>query len=207
MIYDQFGFGDHLTDAVGFYDRHPHWSRMGRALHDVSKVLDYLVDEEGIAAESVPPTDPGKIYLCGFAYGGMVGLYATALDDRIAGIACFSAFTPMRTDTDAKPTGGIRQYWEWHALIPKLGLYHQREPTLPYDYDDLFGLIAPRHCLVYSPTRDRFSDHEDVKACIMKARASWQDKNGLTFMGPDDICRFQRNQQDALVSWLEVAVQ
>ena len=95
-----------------------------------------------ITAQPVPPTDPGKVYICGFAYGGMVGLYATALDERISGLACFSGFTPMRTDTDAKPTGGIRQYWEWHALIPKLGLYHQKESTIPYDYDDVLALIA-----------------------------------------------------------------
>lgn len=204
VMYDQFGFGDHLTDAVGFYDRHPHWSRMGRAVYDVRKVIDFLVDGKGITAQPVPPTDPRKIYLCGFAYGGMVGLYATALDERIAGIACFSGFTPMRTDTDAKSTGGIRQYWEWHALMPKLGLYHGKEATLPYDYDDVLALIAPRRCLIYSPTRDRFSDSEDIKACIMKAEAAWQGADALTFMSPDDICRFQRNQQDALVRWLTV---
>ena len=83
----------------------------------------------------------------------MVGLYATALDERIAGLACFSGFTPMRTDTDAKPTGGIRRYWEWHALIPKLGLYHQKESTIPYDYDDVLALIADRKCLIYAPAR------------------------------------------------------
>jgi len=203
VMYDQFGFGDHLTDAVGFYDKHPHWSRMGRAVYDVQKVIDFLVDGKGITAQPVPPTDPGKIYICGFAFGGMVGLYATALDERIAGIACFSGFTPMRTDTDAKPTGGIRQYWEWHALMPKLGLYHGKEATIPYDYDDVIGLIAPRKCLIYSPTRDRFGSNEDIKQCVMKAKASWHDEDALTFISPDDICRFQHEQQDALVRWLE----
>lgn len=207
VMYDQFGFGDHLIDAVGFYDKHPHWSRMGRAVHDVSRVIDFLVDGKGIAAQPVPRTDPGRIYTCGFAYGGMVGLYATALDERIAGIACFSGFTPLRTDTDAKPTGGIRQYWQWHALIPKLGLYHGEEASIPYDYEDVLGLISPRECLIYSPTRDRFSDNEDVKACSMKAKASWQDESGLTFMTPDDTCRFQRDQQNVLVKWLNTAVE
>jgi pimeloyl-ACP methyl ester carboxylesterase len=203
VMYDQFGFGDHLTDAIGFYDRHPHWSRMGRAVYDVKRVIDFLVEGKGITAQPVPPTDPGKIYICGFAYGGMVGLYATALDERITGLACFSGFTPMRTDTDAKPTGGIRQYWQWHALLPKLGLYHGKESTLPYDYDDVLALISPRKCLIYAPTRDRFTDSIDVKASVTKAKASWQDEEGLTFMSPDDICRFQRDQQDVVVEWLE----
>ena len=206
VMYDQFGFGDHLNDAVGFYDTYPHWSRMGRAVYDVQKVIDFLVDGKGITAQPVPPTDPDKIYICGFAYGGMVGLYATALDERIAGLACFSGFTPMRTDTDAKPTGGIRQYWQWHALMPKLGLYHGKESTIPFDYDDVLALIAPRKCLIYAPTRDRFADSEDVKACIMKTKALWQDEDALTFVSPDDICRFQREQQDALVRWFEATV-
>jgi pimeloyl-ACP methyl ester carboxylesterase len=202
VMYDQFGFGDHLTDAVGFYDKYPHWSRMGRAVYDVSKVIDFLVDGKGITARPVPPTDPGKIILCGFAYGGMVGLYAAALDERVTGLACFSGFTPMRTDTDAKPTGGIRQYWQWHALLTRLGLYHGRESTLPYDYDDVLALIAPRKCLVYAPTRDRFTDSSDIQACIEKARTAWPGTDGLTFMSPDDMCRFQREQQDVLVRWL-----
>ena len=206
VMYDQFGFGDHLTNAFGFYDKHPHWSRMGRAVYDLQKAIDFLIDGKGISAQPVPPANPAQIYLCGFAFGGMVGLYATALDERIAGLACFSGFTPMRTDTDAKPTGGIRQYWEWHAVIPKLGLYHQRESAIPYDYDEVIGMIAPRKCLIYSPARDRFSDIEDIKQCVIKARASWQNKDALTFSSPDDICRFQCDQQDALLRWLETVV-
>jgi len=206
VMYDQFGFGDHLTNAFGFYDKHPYWSRMGRSVYDLQKAIDFLVDGKGISVQPVPPTDPAQIYLCGFAYGGMVGLYATALDERIAGLACFSGFTPMRTDTDAKPTGGIRRYWEWHALIPKLGLYHQRESAIPYDYEEVIGMIAPRKCLIYSPARDRFSDIEDIKQCVMKARTSWQNKDALAFSNPDDICRFQRDQQDALLRWLETIV-
>ena len=179
---------------------------MGRAVYDVQKVIDFLVDGKGITAQPVPPTDPGEIYLCGFSYGGMVGLYATALDERISGLACFSGFTPMRSDTDAKPSGGIRQYWEWHSLIPKLGLYHQRESTIPYDYDDVIALVTGRKCLIYAPTRDRFADPKDVTSCIEKAKASWQGVDALTFERPDDICRFQRTQQDALVRWLETEV-
>ncbi len=206
VMYDQFGFGDHLTDAVGFYDRYPHWSRMGRAVYDVSRVVDFLVDGQGITEKPVPPTDPEKIFLCGFAYGGLVGLYATALDERIAGLACFSGFTPMRSDTDAKPTGGIRRFWEWHALIPKLGLYHQQEAAIPYDYDDLLASIADRQCLIYAPSRDRFVDPADVKSCIEKARKSVRGADNLTSEFPDDICRFQRAQQDALLRWLETKV-
>ena len=90
-------------------------------------------------------------------------------------------------------------------MIPKLGLYHQKETSIPYDYADVLGLIAPRECLIYSPTRDRFSDSEEVKACLMTTKPFWQDADALTFQSPDDICRFQRDQQEVLLRWLETA--
>jgi pimeloyl-ACP methyl ester carboxylesterase len=206
-MYDQYGFGDHLTNAFGFYDRYPHWTKLGRAVYDVRKVLDYLIDGKGNASGPLRATDPSKIFICGFSFGGMVGLYAAALDDRITGVASFSGFTPMRTDTDASPTGGIRKYWEWHAILPKLGLYHEEESKIPFDYEDIIRLIAPRKCLIYSPVRDRYANIADVKDCIAKASAAWDRNGGLVFKSPDDICRFQRDQQDVLVSWLEQSCQ
>jgi pimeloyl-ACP methyl ester carboxylesterase len=204
--YDQFGFGDQITSAFGFYDQFPHWSLLGRAVSDVGSVIDYLVEGKGIAEEEVPETDPAKIYVCGFSYGGMVGLYAAAMDDRISGIGCFSGFTPMRTDTDNKPTGGIRRLWEWHHVIPKLGLYHGKEVKIPYDYDDLIKLIAPRNILIYAPVRDRFSDADDISNWVLKARKAWENKENFVFKSPDDICRFQKDQQDVVIEWLSRAI-
>lgn len=202
VAYDQFGFGDHLTYAFNFYEKNPHWSLLGRAVSDVSKVVDFLIDGKGITREEVPATDPAKIYICGFSYGGMVGLYAAALDNRIAGVASFSGFTPMRTDTDSKPTGGIRRLWEWHHVLPKLGLFHEREATLPYDYDDVIKMIAPRKVLIYAPLKDRFSDAADIKNCLKKVQTTRKGKNNIQFKHPDDICRFQKDQQDVVVDWL-----
>jgi len=202
LAYDQFGFGDQLTSAFDFYRHYPHWSLLGRAVSDVSAVIDYLVDGKGLAEEEVPETDSSKIYICGFSYGGMVGLYAAALDNRIAGVASFSGFTPMRNDTDQKPTGGIRRLWEWHHVLPKLGLYHNKETAIPYDYEDVIQLIAPRDVLIYAPLRDRFSDPADIKTCIGKAQKAWDDKDKVEFQHPDDICRFQKDQQDAFLEWL-----
>jgi pimeloyl-ACP methyl ester carboxylesterase len=200
--YDQFGFGDQITPAFGFYDEYPHWSLLGRAVSDVSHLIDYLVDDKGFAEEEVPDTDPSKIYICGFSYGGMVGLYAAALDKRISGVASFSGFTPMRSDTDEKPTGGIRRLWEWHHVLPKLGLYHKKESKIPYDYEDVIHMIAPRNVLVYAPRRDRFTDADDIQKCIVKAKTAWGNANNLEFKNPDDICRFQKDQQDVVLDWL-----
>jgi hypothetical protein len=125
------------------------------------------------------------------------------LDDRIAGVASFSGITPMRTDTDSKPTGGIRRLWQWHHVLPKLGLFHEREDAIPYDYDDVIKMIAPRKVLIYAPLKYRFSDAEDIKNCIIKVQVAWTGKNNIQFKNPDDICRFQKEQQDVVVEWLD----
>ena len=202
VAYDQFGFGDQLPNAFDFYEKYPQWSKLGRAVNDVSNVVDFLVEGKGISQEIVPKTDPSKIYICGFSYGGMVGLYAAALDKRIAGVASFSGFTPMRTDTDQKATGGIRRLWEWHQVVPKLGLYHNNEAKIPYDYEDVIEMISPRDVLIYAPVKDRFTDSHDINICIDKAQKAWKDKSKLEFSTPDDICRFQKDQQDVVVEWL-----
>lgn len=204
--YDQFGFGDQLTSSFGFYEENPYASLLGRAVFDVSRVIDFLVEGKGLAAEGVPETDPSKIYLCGFSYGGMVGLYAAALDERIAGVASFSGFTPMRTDTDVKSTGGIRRLWEWHHVLPKLGLYQGRESHIPYDYSDLLELIAPRSVLIYAPLRDRFADAEDIRNAVEEAQIAWPNPRGMQASFPDDVCRFQKDQQDMLVEWLNQVI-
>jgi len=202
VAYDQFGFGDQLPNAFDFYEKYPHWSKLGRAVNDVSKVVDFLVDGKGISQEIVPKTDPSKMYICGFSYGGMVGLYAAALDERIAGVASFSGFSPMRTDTDQKATGGIRRLWEWHQVLPKLGLYHNNEAKIPYDYEDVIQMISPRDVLIYAPINDRFADSNDISICIDKAQKAWKDKSKFEFRNPEDICRFQKDQQDVVVEWL-----
>ncbi len=202
VAYDQFGFGDHLLDAVDFYKKHPHWSKLGRAVYDVQKVVDFLVDGKGITLEAVPQTDPSKIYICGFAYGGMVGLYATALDNRIAGIASFSGFTPMRTDSNDQPTGGIQQYYQWHAIVPKLGLFNGKESKIPYDYDDVIKMISPRNCMIYAPMQDRFANADDIQECVGKVKNAWNGSSDFVFKKPDDFCRFQKDQQDVVLDWL-----
>jgi hypothetical protein len=64
-------------------------------------------------------------------------------------------------------------------------------------------MIAPRKFLIYAPLKDRFSDPDDVKSCIRKAQEAWNDTSDFVFKTPDDICRFQKEQQDVVIDWLD----
>jgi dienelactone hydrolase len=205
LAFDQCGFGLRLLEGRDFHQQHPHWSRLGRMVHDVGRAVDFLVHGDGEAAADLPPIDPQRVFPVGYSLGGMVGLYAAALDERITGVASFCGFSPLRTDTDTQPTGGIRRWWQWHAVQPLLGLFHGRESDIPYDFDDLLALISPRPCLVVAPTHDRTADHAAVVECVRRARVFW-DRTGeasrLEFVAPEDINRLQTAQQDIALSWL-----
>ena len=206
LAYDQCGFGLRLLEGRDFYKKFPEWSKLGRMVHDVHAAVDFLIDGKGMAKDKMPPVDKNRITVLGYSLGGTVALHATALDDRITAVASFCGFTPMRTDTDRKHTGGIRRLWQWHALQPMLGLFHDRENQIPYDFDDVLALIAPRPCLVYSPRRDREAAHADVAACVRRAREAWQAKGSdkhLTHQAPNDINRFQADQHNAFLQWLK----
>jgi cephalosporin-C deacetylase-like acetyl esterase len=217
LAFDQIGFGSRLHEAQRFYDRYPRWSRLGKMVRDVRAAVDLLTlagRPEGVGRpadmlKDMPPIDAKRIYLLGYALGGTVALHAAALDSRVAGVACFAGFTPMRTDTAAKPTGGLRRFWQWHALEPQLGLFQGRESELPYDFDDLFRLVAPRPCLVVAPRHDRDADPADVDRMIAAVRAAWNAGGApanLTYQTPDDYSRFQGEQQEAFWKWLQPAV-
>jgi len=197
LCYDQLGFGDRVVEGAHFYEAHKRWSKLGRMLHDVRRAVDFVGKGDGISAEKLPEFDPEKMFLLGYSLGGMVALHAAALDERVAGVASFCGFTPMRNDGDDCPTGGIRRWWQWHALQPKLGLFHSRESEIPYDYDDLIRAVAPRPCLVYSAKKDRHVNADDVAACAARCASPT-----LQFVHADDVNRFQSAQQKVFLDWL-----
>lgn len=56
--------------------------------------------------------------------------------------------------------------------------------------------------LIYAPLRDRFTDPDDVRVSVEKAKSAWKNTNNLKFKNPDDVQRFQKDQQDVVVEWL-----
>ena len=55
-------------------------------------------------------------------------------------------------------------------LIPKLGFFVGHESQIPYDYQDLLGMIAPRPVLVVQPQLDRDATPADVESAVRQAK-------------------------------------
>jgi len=197
LAFDQSGFGSRMAETGPFYDRYPHWSQMGRMVEDTRAAIDAL--------EKDPQVDSQHISLFGYSIGGMVGLYTAALDSRVKGVVSISGFTPMRTDTAAKGTGGIARYSVERGLMPRLGFFIGHEQQLPFDYNELMATIAPRPALIVEPQLDRDGNVADVHAAVEQAKKIYalngaEDRLGL--YEPWDFTRLPAATQDWIVQWM-----
>jgi dienelactone hydrolase len=197
LAYDQTGFGTRWSEAAPFYDRFPHWSRMGKMVEDLHSAVTALQRDEIV--------DTSKIGVYGFAMGGTLGLYAAALDERISCVVSIAGFTPMRTDVANRGTSGMTRYSHLYGLIPRLGLFAGSEQRLPYDYDDLMALIAPRPVLVVQPQKDRDANPDDVRVAVKRAQEVYALGNAaenITLMEQDDYGRLTDATQNSAVEWM-----
>ncbi|MCB0688023.1 MAG: alpha/beta fold hydrolase, partial [Saprospiraceae bacterium] len=108
-VFDQIGFGTRsFEESRLFYNRFPHWSKMGRMVADVRWAVDALLED--------PRIDAKQIYVAGYSLGGNVALYSTALDKRISGMISICGFTPLRSDIPGTTAEGIYEYSHLHGL-------------------------------------------------------------------------------------------
>ncbi|HWA10565.1 MAG TPA: alpha/beta fold hydrolase, partial [Opitutaceae bacterium] len=197
LAYDQSGFGSRMGEAAPFYERYPHWSTMGQLVTDVRHAVDALSADGAI--------DASRISLYGYTLGGAVALHAAALDPRVKSVVCISGFTPMRTDTADRGTGGVARYSEVRGLIPRLGFFAGHEAQIPYDYNELIAAIAPRPVLVVEPTMDRISTPADVRAAVDQARkvyGLYHAEDKLSLYEPQDYTRLPTPTLDRTVDWM-----
>lgn len=198
LAYDQSGFGSRISEAAPFYNRYPHWSQLGHMIGDTEAAIDALGRDDQI--------DASRLYLYGFSMGGDIALYTAALDPRVKGVVAISAFTPMRTDTADKGTGGIARLFRDKDILPNLGIYEGHEASIPYDYDDLIAAIAPRPVYIVSPTLDRSTTPADVHNAVEHARkifALYNASDKLAIDEPWDYSRLPDPIQERAINWMK----
>lgn len=165
VAFDHLGIGGRQRERRTFYETHPSWSLLGKMVLDARHAVD--------AALASPWVDPQRIYLYGYALGGLVATIAAAFDKRVAGLVTVAGFTPLRTNLEEKGTGGLRRLSHLHGWIPRLGWFIGRESEAPADFDEILSVIAPRPALVIAPQLDRYAVLADVERAVAKARESY----------------------------------
>ena len=200
VAFDQIGFGSRAHEAKLFYDRYPQWSLMGKMVADTRAVVDAVSVLEDVNTQ--------RIFLLGFSLGAKIGLVAAALDDRVYGVAAVGGFDALRLDRPEKGTEGLRHYSHLHGLLPKLGYFVGQEARLPFDYDEVLALAAPKKILVVSAEYDRFAPVADVRQEVAAARHVYQalgSESALELRTPRDFNRFHRELQVEVFDYLAQA--
>ena len=197
LALDMLGYGERIDEGTLFYERYPHWSKLGKMVTDTRAAID--------ATESLDFIDPDQVYVAGYALGGTVGLFAAAMDDRIAGVAAVSAFTPFR---DTRATGaqeGVLAFSHLHGLLPRLGFFVGQEDRIPVDFNEIIGAVAPRPVWINTPTLDRHTDSDALHRCMDDAREVYQlygAEDALRLETPVGFNRFTKEQEESMVQWI-----
>jgi pimeloyl-ACP methyl ester carboxylesterase len=197
LAFDQSGFGSRQVEAADFYNRYPRWSQMGHMVEDTRAAIDALSKDAQV--------DASRVYLFGYSMGANVALHTAVLDARVKGVVSLNGFTPLRTDTEDKGTGGIARYFREHDLLPRMGAFAGKEAQLPYDYDELIAALAPRPVYVLSPQFDRDATPADVKLAVEQAKkvyGLYKAADKVLLDEPWDYNRLPLATQDRVIKWM-----
>lgn len=197
LAFDQLAFGTRGPDVRTFYDRYPKWSLMSKMVSDTRAAIDAL--------SALDIIDHSKIVLAGYALGGKLGLVTAALDERVKAVAAVCGIDPLQHTSPGDGTEGVRHYSHLHGLLPRLGFFAGEEARLPFDYDRLLALVAPRPALIVAPKLDRYAPVEAVESEVEQARSVYEllgQAEALQFDTPLDFNRFMDERQQQVINWI-----
>jgi dienelactone hydrolase len=197
LAFDQLGFGTRCPDVHDFYHQYPKWSLLGKMVCDTRAVIDALSKLDYI--------DHWRIYMIGYSLGGRVGLVTAAFDERVKAVAAVCGVDPLQHTAPGDGSEGVRHYSHLHGLLPRLGFFAGEESRLPFDYDRVLALVAPRPALIVAPTLDRYARVEAVRSEVEQARKVYQllgQTDALRLETPVDFNRFMVDRQEQVIQWI-----
>lgn len=200
MAPDVIGFGERIPagkqpyhDSLAFYRKHPGWSFMGKMVWDVGRVIDYL--------ETLPFVDAKKIGSIGHSHGAYGTLFATALEPRISAAVASCGFTTFRSDPNPERWSHLT------ALIPQLGFYLPDVASIPFDWQHVLALAAPRKLFVWYTTKDSVFPRTDNLESLLKdvqgVYRIYGAEGALTWQSSDGPHKFPQAQREAAYRWLD----
>jgi dienelactone hydrolase len=196
--YDQFGYGLRNGDSgIEFYQKNRKSSALGVMVQDVRRIID--------AVSLLDWVDKDRIMVSGYSLGGMVALYAAVFDSRIRAVASTCGFASMRMDAHGNQTEGIRRYSHLRPTIPRLGLFVGNEKNIPYDFDEILALIAPRPVYILAPELDQDFFYKDVEVCYQEASKIFDlygKGENIVLHSPNDFNRYPPEYQQKIIDWL-----
>lgn len=154
---------------------------LAKVVRDTCSAVDVL--------QSVVPVGQ-PIGVVGHSYGGIVALFAAALDERLG----FCVSSGAVCSYEYKLANAIAL--EMSLIVP--GVVGR------FDFDSVLAALAPRPALIVSSNNDPFSaDAEDVVAKAMPAYRSVDASDRLSSLRSGDGHALDETRFNAIVEWIE----
>lgn len=199
FTYDPIGTFLRQDERRTFFETYPDGSLMAQMVADARHAIDAATEVLGASR---------PVYLYGYAMGGIVALFTAAVDDRVTAVASVAGFTPLRTDTADRRSGGLARLSHLYGWLPKLGAFIGNEQRIPVDFPEVLAAIAPRKTLIVAPVFDRYANHDEVQAAIESARRVYRlldEERSIEIYRPADENRLtdpmEREVIERFLSW------
>lgn len=158
-----------------------------KAIWDNSRGLDLLQSLKYVDSQN----GFGAI---GHSLGGHNAIYTAVFDKRISVLASSCGF-----DSYVDYYDGAERVWYFGAgwcqsrYMPRLANYRGKLETIPYDFPELLGTLAPRPFFVNAPLHDSNFRWKSVDVCAKAARPVYRllgDEKDLVIRHPDSDHNF-----------------
>lgn len=148
------GYGDYQFDAYA----NGYVSATMKGIYNHSRAIDVLA--------SLPEVDGERIGCIGHSLGGHNTLFLAAFDERVGVAVTSCGFSSFRKYKDGDIAG-----WSHKGYMPRIAdLYGARAETMPFEFSEVLGAIAPRAVFVNAPTGDTNFPLEGVLECLAAAQ-------------------------------------
>lgn len=138
-----------------------------KAVWDNMRGLDLL--------ESLSYVKKGGFGSIGHSLGGHNSVYTAVFDPRIKIIVSSSGLDSYLDYYKENPAmWQLGKGWTQGRYMPKLADYAGRLETIPFDFHELIGALAPRVCFISAPLKDSNFKWESVDRVVAAAKPVYQ---------------------------------
>ncbi|PQO33067.1 alpha/beta hydrolase family protein [Blastopirellula marina] len=170
-----------------------------KAVWDNTRGLDLL--------ETLSYVKHGHYAAIGHSLGGHNSVYTAVFDPRIGAVVTSCGLDSYLDYYQGKPEVWQPGHgWTQVRYMAKLADYRDQLDTIPFDFHEMIGALAPRPVLIIAPLRDSNFRHESVDQVAAAAGQVYQlygQPNGLQVLHPDVEHDFPREMREAAYTFLE----
>lgn len=173
-----------------------------KAIWDNTRALDLL--------DSMPEVKHGAYGAIGHSLGGHNSIYTAVFDPRIKVIVSSCGFDSYRDYYGGDPKNWEHgKGWCQDRYMPRMANYRGRLNEIPFDFDELLAVLAPRPIFVNAPLKDANFQWKSVDRVVATAREVYAlhgAGDAIAVEHPDCPHDFPKEQREHAYVFIEKAL-